>query len=145
MRLSYREALNQAMSEEMERDESIFLMGEEVGHYQGAYKVSQGMLQKFGEKRVIDTPIAECGFVGVGIGAAMVGPAAHRRAHDVELLARRHRSDREQRGQDPPDVAAGSSRCRSCSAGRAAPPGNWARSTRSASSTCTPTCRGSRW
>jgi pyruvate dehydrogenase E1 component beta subunit len=72
-RLSYREALNQAMSEEMERDDSIFLMGEEVGHYQGAYKVSQGMLQKFGEKRVIDTPIAECGFVGVGIGAAMAG------------------------------------------------------------------------
>jgi pyruvate dehydrogenase E1 component beta subunit len=72
-RLSYREALNQAMSEEMERDESIFLMGEEVGHYQGAYKVSQGMLQKFGEKRIIDTPIAECGFVGVGIGAAMTG------------------------------------------------------------------------
>src|ERR1700742_906186 len=72
-RLSYREALNQAMTEEMERDPSIFLMGEEVGHYQGAYKVSQGMLQKFGEQRVIDTPIAECGFVGVGIGAAMVG------------------------------------------------------------------------
>jgi len=72
-RLSYREALNQAMTEEMERDDSIFLMGEEVGHYQGAYKVSQGMLQKFGEKRVIDTPIAECGFVGVGIGAAMAG------------------------------------------------------------------------
>ena len=64
MRLSYREALNQAMSEEMERDPNIFLMGEEVGHYQGAYKVSQGMLQKFGERRVIDTPIAECGFVG---------------------------------------------------------------------------------
>jgi pyruvate dehydrogenase E1 component beta subunit len=72
-RLSYREALNQAMSEEMERDGDIFLMGEEVGHYQGAYKVSQGLLQKFGEKRVIDTPIAECGFVGVGIGAAMTG------------------------------------------------------------------------
>jgi pyruvate dehydrogenase E1 component beta subunit len=71
--MSYREALNQAMSEEMERDPNIFLMGEEVGHYQGAYKVSQGMLQRFGEKRVIDTPIAECGFVGVGIGAAMVG------------------------------------------------------------------------
>src|ERR1700751_5408611 len=73
MRLSYREALNQAMTEEMEKDDSIFLMGEEVGHYQGAYKVSQGMLQKFGEKRVIDTPIAECGFVGLGIGAAMAG------------------------------------------------------------------------
>jgi pyruvate dehydrogenase E1 component beta subunit len=72
-RLSYREALNQAMAEEMERDGDIFLMGEEVGHYQGAYKVSQGLLQKFGEKRVIDTPIAECGFVGVGIGAAMTG------------------------------------------------------------------------
>src|SRR5256885_1447013 len=72
-RLSYREALNQAIAEEMERDGDIFLMGEEVGHYQGAYKVSQGMLQKFGEKRVIDTPIAECGFVGVGIGAAMTG------------------------------------------------------------------------
>jgi pyruvate dehydrogenase E1 component beta subunit len=73
MRLSYREALNQAMSEEMERDGSVFLMGEEVGHYQGAYKVSQGMLERFGEKRVIDTPIAECGFVGIGVGAAMTG------------------------------------------------------------------------
>jgi pyruvate dehydrogenase E1 component beta subunit len=72
-RLSYREALNQAMSEEMERDPNVFLMGEEVGHYQGAYKVSQGLLQKFGEKRVIDTPIAEGGFAGVGVGAAMVG------------------------------------------------------------------------
>ena len=71
--ISYREAVNQAMSEEMERDPNVFLMGEEVGHYQGAYKVSQGMLQRFGERRVIDTPIAECGFVGVGVGAAMVG------------------------------------------------------------------------
>jgi pyruvate dehydrogenase E1 component beta subunit len=72
-RMSYREALNQAMSEEMERDPSVFLMGEEVGHYQGAYKVSQGMLGRFGERRVIDTPISEAGFVGVGVGAAMVG------------------------------------------------------------------------
>lgn len=71
--ISYREALNQAMTEEMERDPTVFLMGEEVGHYQGAYKVSQGMLQRFSERRVIDTPIAECGFVGIGIGAAMVG------------------------------------------------------------------------
>jgi pyruvate dehydrogenase E1 component beta subunit len=61
------------MSEEMARDENVLLMGEEVGHYQGAYKVSQGMLEKFGEKRVIDAPIAECGFVGVGVGAAMTG------------------------------------------------------------------------
>lgn len=71
--LTYREALNRAMVEEMEKDPNIFLMGEEVGHYQGAYKVSQGMLEKFGEKRVIDTPISENGFAGVGIGAAMVG------------------------------------------------------------------------
>jgi len=71
--ISYREALNQAMREEMERDDDVFLMGEEVGHYQGAYKVSQGLLQRFSERRVVDAPIAEMGFAGVGIGAAMVG------------------------------------------------------------------------
>src|SRR5579864_6970029 len=69
----FREALREAMIEEMERDERVFLMGEEVGHYQGAYKVSEGMLEKFGARRVVDTPIAEAGFAGVGIGAAMVG------------------------------------------------------------------------
>ena len=63
--LRYREALREAMLEEMERDESVFLMGEEVGHYQGAYKVSEGLLEKFGERRVVDTPIAEAGFAGV--------------------------------------------------------------------------------
>ena len=61
------------MIEEMERDERVFLMGEEVGYYQGAYKVSEGMLDKFGPKRVIDAPIAEDGFAGIGVGAAMVG------------------------------------------------------------------------
>lgn len=71
--MRYRDAVRAAMVEEMERDDSVFLMGEEVGHYQGAYKVSEGMLAKFGEQRVIDTPIAESGFAGVGIGAAMVG------------------------------------------------------------------------
>jgi pyruvate dehydrogenase E1 component beta subunit len=71
--LRFREALREAMIEEMDRDDRVFLMGEEVGHYQGAYKVSEGMLDKFGAKRVIDTPIAEAGFAGVGIGAAMVG------------------------------------------------------------------------
>src|SRR5437667_284361 len=65
--------MREAMVEEMERDPSIFLMGEEVGHYNGAYKVSEGMLARFGEARVIDTPIAETGFAGVGVGAAMVG------------------------------------------------------------------------
>jgi pyruvate dehydrogenase E1 component beta subunit len=71
--LSFREALREAMSEEMDRDPAIVLMGEEVGHYNGAYKVSEGMLERFGENRVVDTPIAETGFAGVGIGAAMVG------------------------------------------------------------------------
>ena len=71
--LSIRDALNEALSEEMERDDRVFLMGEEVGYYDGAYKVSRGLLQKFGERRVIDTPIAETGFAGVGIGAAMAG------------------------------------------------------------------------
>src|SRR6266850_1487429 len=71
--LTYREALREAMSEEMERDERVFLMGEEVGHYNGAYKVSEGLLDRFGERRVVDTPIAETGFAGIGIGAAMVG------------------------------------------------------------------------
>ncbi len=71
--IRFREALREAMIEEMERDDRVFLMGEEVGHYQGAYKVSEGMLEKFGEKRVIDAPIAEGGFAGIGVGAAMVG------------------------------------------------------------------------
>src|SRR5271165_6758550 len=71
--LRFREALREAMVEEMERDDRVFLMGEEVGHYQGAYKVSEGMLDKFGATRVVDTPIAEAGFAGIGIGAAMVG------------------------------------------------------------------------
>jgi pyruvate dehydrogenase E1 component beta subunit len=71
--VQFREALREAMSEEMRRDESVFLMGEEVAEYNGAYKVSQGMLDEFGEKRVIDTPIAELGFAGIGVGAAMNG------------------------------------------------------------------------
>jgi len=71
--ISYREALNQAMREEMERDASVFIMGEEVGHYNGAYKVTQGLLQRFSERRVVDAPIAEMGFAGIGVGAAMVG------------------------------------------------------------------------
>ena len=71
--ISYREALNQAMREEMDRDPNVFIMGEEVGHYNGAYKVTQGLLQRFSERRVIDAPIAEMGFTGIGVGAAMVG------------------------------------------------------------------------
>jgi len=71
--LTYRDALNQALREEMQRDADVFLMGEEVGVYQGAYKVSRGLLEEFGPKRVVDTPIAELGFAGIGVGAAMAG------------------------------------------------------------------------
>ncbi len=71
--ISVREALRDAMADEMRRDPSVFLMGEEVAEYEGAYKVSQGLLNEFGPERVIDTPITEAGFAGVGVGAAMMG------------------------------------------------------------------------
>ncbi|HET9709234.1 MAG TPA: pyruvate dehydrogenase complex E1 component subunit beta [Gemmatimonadales bacterium] len=71
--ITYRDALNQALREEMQRDPDVFLMGEEVGLYQGAYKVSRGLLEEFGAKRIVDTPIAELGFAGIGVGAAMGG------------------------------------------------------------------------
>ena len=71
--VTFREACNQALREEMERDDSVFLMGEEVAEYEGAYKVSRGLLDQFGERRVVDTPISELGFAGLGVGAAMLG------------------------------------------------------------------------
>jgi len=71
--LTYRDALTQALREELQRDETVFLMGEEVAQYNGAYKVSKGLLDEFGPMRIVDTPITELGFAGVGVGAAMVG------------------------------------------------------------------------
>lgn len=71
--LALRDALNEALAEELERDPRVFLMGEEVGEYDGAYKVSRGLLARFGPKRIVDAPISEAGFAGLGIGAAMVG------------------------------------------------------------------------
>jgi pyruvate dehydrogenase E1 component beta subunit len=87
--MTYREALNQALAEEMERDEDVFLMGEEVGLYNGAYKVSKGLLDRFGELRVVDTPITELGFGGLGVGAAMVGlrPVIEFMTHNFAMLA----------------------------------------------------------
>ena len=73
MKVTVREALNQALAEELRRDHSVFIMGEEVAEYQGAYKVTQGLLQEFGSKRVVDTPITEHGFAGLGVGAAFSG------------------------------------------------------------------------
>jgi pyruvate dehydrogenase E1 component beta subunit len=87
--ITMREALNQAMREEMKRDASVFLIGEEVGHYQGAYKVTQGLIQEFGEWRVRDTPIAEEAIAGVAVGAAFVGmrPIAEMMTFNFSLLA----------------------------------------------------------
>jgi len=87
--MTYREALNQAMREEMRRDETIVLMGEEVGFYQGAYKVSKGLLDEFGPMRVLDTPITELGFTGLGVGAAMAGvrPIVEMMTFNFALLA----------------------------------------------------------
>jgi pyruvate dehydrogenase E1 component beta subunit len=87
--LRYREALNQALREEMLRDESVFLMGEDIGVFNGAYKVTQGLLEEFGEKRVRDTPISENTIVGMGVGAAMVGmrPVVELMTINFSLLA----------------------------------------------------------
>ncbi len=87
--ITYRDALNQALREEMQRDPRVFLMGEEVGVYQGAYKVSRGLLEEFGPMRVVDTPITELGFTGVGVGAAMVGlrPVIEMMTFNFALLA----------------------------------------------------------
>src|SRR5256885_15089641 len=84
MKATYREALNQALQEEMRRDDRVFLIGEDVAYYQGAFKVSKGFLEEFGSRRVVDTPITELGFTGLAIGAAMAGPrplAEARRFH----------------------------------------------------------------
>lgn len=87
--ITYREALNQALRDEMRRDERIVLMGEEVGFYQGAYKVSKGLLEEFGPLRVLDTPITELGFTGLGVGAAMVGlrPIVEMMTFNFSILA----------------------------------------------------------
>jgi len=86
---TYREALNDALAEEMARDPDIFLMGEEVGMYNGAYKVSKGLLERFGDRRVVDTPITELGFAGLGVGAAIAGlrPVIEFMTHNFAMLA----------------------------------------------------------
>jgi pyruvate dehydrogenase E1 component beta subunit len=87
--LTYRDALNAALREEMQRDDNVFLMGEEVAEYDGAYKVSRGLLKEFGARRVIDTPISELAFTGIGVGAAMVGlrPVIEMMTMNFALLA----------------------------------------------------------
>ena len=84
--LTYRDALNEALREEMERDPDVFMMGEEVAQYDGAYKVSKGLLEEFGDMRMVDSPISELGFTGLCVGAAMAGS----RVHDVQLRVSGH-------------------------------------------------------
>src|SRR5438067_3014704 len=87
--VTYRDALTQALREELQRDDRVFLMGEEVAQYNGAYKVSKGLLDEFGPMRIVDTPITELGFAGVGVGAAMVGlrPVVEFMTFNFALLA----------------------------------------------------------
>ena len=98
--MTVRDALRDAMAEEMRRDGDVFLMGEEVAEYQGAYKVTQGLLQEFGDRRVIDTPITEHGFAGLGVGAGAGRPQADRRVHDLQLRHAGDRPDHQFRGED---------------------------------------------
>ena len=91
--ITYREALNQALSEEIERDDQVVLMGEEVAQFKGSYKVSEGLLEKFGSDRIIDTPISEAAFSGLAVGAAMMGMRTRRGIHVLEFLLRCFRSN----------------------------------------------------
>ena len=95
-----REALRDAMAEEMRRDEKVFVMGEEVAEYQGAYKVTQGLLQEFGARRVVDTPITEHGFAGLGRRRGAGRAEADRRVHDLQLLDAGDRPDHQFGGED---------------------------------------------
>ncbi len=101
--VQFREAINEAMSEEMRRDPNVLLMGEEVAEYDGAYKVSKGMLAEFGPKRIIDTPIAELGFTAIAVGAAMNGlrPIVEFMTWNFAVLA--SDPDHQPRGQDAAD------------------------------------------
>ena len=142
--LTYRDALNQALREEMQRDPDVFLMGEEVGVYQGAYKVSRGLLDEFGPMRVVDTPITELGFAGVGVGRGDGRPPAGHRVHDLELRAARHRPAGQLGRQDALHVGRPGRRPGRVPRARAAPRCSSARSTPRRSRATTPTSPGSR-
>ena len=111
--MTYREALNLALREEMARDDRVFVIGEEVGLYEGAYKVTQGLLKEFGPRRIVDTPIAESGFTGVGIGAAMVGLRPVVEMMTFNFAHAGPRPDRQLGGQDELHVGRPVQRARS--------------------------------
>ena len=127
--ITIREALRQAMDEEMARDDSVILMGEEVAEYSGAYKVCQGLLEKYGPERVIDTPITEEGFTGVGIGAAMAGLRPIVEWMTFNFSAAGHGPGASTTPPRCGTCPAGRCRCRSCSAAPTAPPSTSAPST----------------
>ena len=118
--MTYREALRAAMAEEMERDESVVLLGEDIGVYGGTHLVTDGLLDRFGPKRVIDTPIAEGGFTGAAIGMAMMGMKPDRRDDDLELLVPGRRPDHPERRQAALLLRRPGRRCRWSSAARTA-------------------------
>ena len=140
---AYREALNQALAEEMERDPRVFLMGEEVARYDGAYKVSKGLLDKFGSARVVDAPISELGFGGLGVGAAMGGlrPVIEMMTWNFAILAMDQIVNSAAKLRH---MSGGQLRCPSSSAGPTARVGGSRRNTRSLSRRTTPTSPDSR-
>ena len=99
--IEYREALNQAFAEEIERDPNVVLIGEEVAQYDGAYKVTRGLWKRFGDKRVVDTPISEAAFIGMGVGASMLGLRPVMELMFWSFSTVDIRPDRQQRGPDP--------------------------------------------
>ena len=143
-KMTVREALRDAMAEEMRRDRKVFLMGEEVAQYQGAYKVSQGLLEEFGAKRVIDTPITEHGFAGLGVGAAFAGlkPIVEFMTFNFAMQAMDQIINSAAKTHY---MSGGKMGARSCSAGRTAPPRASPRSTRSATPAGTPIAPACAW
>src|SRR5690625_5178132 len=101
--ISYREALNSTLRSEMQRDEDVFLIGEEIGTFEGSYKITEGLLEEFGPRRVRDTPISEEGFTGIAIGAAMLGlrPVLEYMTLNFSLLAQIGRASCRDRAQRP--------------------------------------------
>ena len=142
--MTYREALNLALREEMRRDPRVFVMGEEVGLYDGAYKVTQGLLKEFGEKRIIDTPICESGFTGVGVGSAMLGlrPVVEMMTFNFSILALDQIVNS---AAKMCYMSGGQYRSRWWCAAPAAPPPSSPPSTPRAWRRTSTTCPGSRW
>ncbi len=136
--MTYRQALHDTLRAEMLRDDNVFLMGEEIGVFEGSYKITAGLLKEFGPKRVRDTPIAEEGFAGAAIGAAMLGLRPVVEIMTINFSHAGPRPDRQPRGEDLRHVRRAGEACRWSSAPRVAAASSSARPTRRTSSCSTP-------